>query len=161
MFKANHALSNSAQVSYFLSHWYFLIKIETKSSCNNTSTTATINTSCTFPSRHVVFHSWNTVTEKIRWVLYVLCWLVRVMWHSCGLVQATWRLDSCLCFVFRGSYGKKIEFWYDQCSHGQTAFCSYVLGQIALYLQEVICGKKIRLHSYTYGCFPRSPTHIF
>ena len=31
------------------------------------------------------------------------------------------------------------------CSHGQTAFCSYDLGQIALYLQKVICGKKIRL----------------
>ena len=28
------------------------------------------------------------------------------------------------------------------CSHGQTAFCSYVLGQIALYLQKVICGKN-------------------
>ena len=44
--------------------------------------------------------------------------------------------------MFRGSYRKKIEFWYDQCSHGQTAFCSYVLGQIALYLQEVIYGKN-------------------
>ena len=64
------------------------------------------------------------------------------MWHSCGLVRATWRLDSCFCFLFRGSYRKKIEFWYDQCSHGQTAFCSYVLGQIALYLQKVICGKN-------------------
>ena len=64
------------------------------------------------------------------------------MWHSCGLVRATWRLVSFLCFVFRGSYRKKIEFCYDQCSHGQTAFCSYVLGQIALYLQKVICGKN-------------------
>ena len=47
-----------------------------------------------------------------------------------------------LVFTFRGSYRKKIEFWYDQCSHGQTAFCSYVLSQTALYLQKVICGKK-------------------
>ena len=46
--------------------------------------------------------------------------------------------------MFRGSYRKKIEFWYDQCSHEQTAFCSNVLGQIALhvYLQKVICGKN-------------------
>ena len=89
--------------------------------------------SWTFPSRRVVFS-----------VRYVLCGLVRVIWHSCGLVRATWWLDSCLCFVFCGSYRKKIEFWYDQCSHEQTAFCSYVLGQIALhvYLQKVICGKN-------------------
>ena len=69
-----------------------------------------------------------------------------VDWHewcgTVGLVRATWQLDSCLCFVFRSGYRKKIEFWYDQCSHGQTAFCSYVLGQIALYLQKVICGKN-------------------
>ena len=30
---------------------------------------------------------------------YVLCGLVRVMWHSCSLVRATWQLDSCLRFV--------------------------------------------------------------
>ena len=31
-----------------------------------------------------------------------------------------------------------------RCSHGQTAFCSYVLDQMALhvYLQKVICGKN-------------------
>ena len=70
-------------------------------------------------------------------------------WYEwCGTVVA-WneqhgglKLDSCLRFVFRGSYRKKIEFWYDQCSHGQTAFCSYVLSQTALYLQKVIWGKK-------------------
>ena len=45
-------------------------------------------------------------------------------------------------FVFRASYRKKIEFWCDQCSHGHTAFSSYVLDQIALYLQKVICGKN-------------------
>ena len=35
-------------------------------------------------------------------------------------------------------------FCVSWCSHGQTAFCSYVLaiGQIALYLQKVICGKN-------------------
>ena len=78
--------------------------------------------------------------------MYFVDWYDRVMWHRCGVVRETWRLDSqldsCLCFVFRGSYRKKIEFWYYQCSHGQTAFCSYVLGQIALYLQKVICGKN-------------------
>ena len=44
----------------------------------------------------------------------------------------------------RGSYRKKIELWYDQYSHEQTAFCSYVLGQIALhvYFQKVIRGKN-------------------
>ena len=75
-----------------------------------------------------------------------MCFADRYEW--CGTVVA-WneqhgglKLDSCLCFVFRGSYRKKIEFWYDQCSHGQTAFCSYVLSQTALYLQKVICGKK-------------------
>ena len=31
-----------------------------------------------------------------------------------------------------------------RCSHGQTAFCSYVLDQMALhvYVQKVICGKN-------------------
>ena len=74
--------------------------------------------------------------------------------HGCGLVRATRWVDSCLCFVFRGNYRKKMEFWYVQCSHGQIAFYSYFLGQTALYLWKVICGKKKRrLHSYTYGCF--------
>ena len=35
-----------------------------------------------------------------------------------------------------------MEFWYVQCSHGQIAFCSYVLCQTTLYLWKVICGKK-------------------
>ena len=78
--------------------------------------------SWTFPNRHVVF-SWNTVSTLCNW----------------GLVRAT---AAWLVFMFRGSYRKKIEFWHDQCSHGQTAFCSYVLGQIALYLQKVIYGKN-------------------
>ena len=74
--------------------------------------------------------------------------------HGYGLVRATRWVDSCLCFVFRGNYRKKMEFWYVQCSHGQIAFYSYFLGQTALYLWKVICGKKKRrLHSYTYGCF--------
>ena len=30
--------------------------------------------------------------------------------------------------------GRKSCFDYDQCSRGQIAFCSYVLGQIALYI---------------------------
>ena len=51
---------------------------------------------------------------------------VRVMWHGCGLVRATWRLDSHLCFV---ALTEEIEFRNDQCSHGQMAFCSCVLGQ--------------------------------
>ena len=40
----------------------------------------------------------------------------------------------------------------DQCSHEQTAFCSYVLGQIALYLQKAICGKN-KTSLVQYGCF--------
>ena len=46
-------------------------------------------------------------------------------------------------------------------SHKQTALCSYILGQIALhvYLQKVICG-KLRLHSYTYGCFLISEAEV-
>ena len=57
-------------------------------------------------------------SAKIRQVRYVLCGLVRVMWHSWSLVRAAWRLDSRLCFVvlkFRGSYGKKIQLqsWAD------------------------------------------------
>ena len=74
-----------------------------------------------------------------------------VDWYEqCGTVVAWYEqhgVNSCLCFVFRGSYGKKIEFWYDQCSHGQTAFCSYVLGQIASYLQKVICGEEVQFWS--------------
>ena len=50
--------------------------------------------------------------------------------------------DLCLCFMFRGSYQDEIEFWYDKCSHRQIAFCSYIPGQIALYLQKVICEKN-------------------
>ena len=88
--------------------------------------------SWTFPNRHVVF-SWNTVSTLCNW----------------GLVQAT---AAWLVFMFRGSYRKKIEFWHDQCSHGQTAFCSYVLPQIALYVQKVIYGKN-KTSLYTYGCF--------
>ena len=58
--------------------------------------------------------------------------------------------DLCLCFVFRHSYRKKMAPWYDQYSHEQIAFCSYILGQIALYLQKVICGKN-KTSLITYG----------
>ena len=121
-----------------------------ESSCKNNSMTVTINTSWTFPSRYVVF-SWNTVSTLCT--LWTGTSNVAQLWPGTSNKAAWLKLDSCLCFVFRGSYRKKIEFWYDQCSHGQTAFCSYILGQIALYLQKVICGKKIRLHWYMYGCF--------
>ena len=80
-----------------------------------------------------------------------------VDWYEqCGTVVAWYEqhgVNLCLCFVFRGSYGKKIEFWYDQCSHGQTAFCSYVLGQIASYLQKVICGEEVQFWSIK-TCIP-------
>ena len=120
------------QVSYFLPCWYFLITSETNLPVNyNTSTTATINTNWTFPSRHVVF-SWNMVS--------MLCTLRT----GTSNVAQLWPGMSDMVAMFRGSYRKKIGFWYDQCSHGQTAFCSYVLGQVALhvYVQKVICGKN-------------------
>ena len=44
------------------------------------------------------------------------------------------------CFVV--VIGRKWSFDMISASHGQTAFCSYVLGQIALYLQKVIRGKN-------------------
>ena len=85
--------------------------------------------------------SWNTVSMLCMWNYTVPVY----QWLWPGLSNIA---DLCLCFVFRGSYRKKMGSWYDQCSHEQIAFCSYILGQIALYVQKVIV-EKIRLHSYT------------
>ena len=50
----------------------------------------------------------------------MLCmWNYTVPVNDCGLGWATWR-TLCLCFVFRGSYRKKMASWYDQCSHEQS-----------------------------------------
>ena len=64
--------------------------------------------------------------------------------------------------MYRGSYRTKIELGFDMISAViAVSFCSYVLGQIASYLQKVICAKKkIRPHSYMYGCFRVSGAEV-
>ena len=57
--------------------------------------------------------------------------------------------DSCFVFVI----GRKIEFWYDQCSHGQTAFFFLHSRSDSVVSPKSNLWKKIRLHSYTCGCF--------
>ena len=137
------------QVSYmyFLSRWYFLIQSET-------------NLPVKIPPQQLLsiqvecFQVAMVLSAEIPLIGYICVIIPYPFFHGYGLVRATRRVDSCLCFVFRGNYRKKMEFWYVQCSHGQIAFYSYFLGQTALYLWKVICGKKKRrLHSYTYGCF--------
>ena len=91
-------------VSYFLSCWYFFNKSGT-------------NLPVIIPPQQLrsiqveSFRGAMFFSAEIWQVRYVLCGLVRVMWHSCSLVRAMWRLDSCLCFVFRGSYRTKILIW--------------------------------------------------
>ena len=119
------------QVSYFLSCWYFLIKSET-------------NLPVIIPPqqlRSIRVERFQAAMLFGKYVMYFVYW-----YEWCGTVVAWYEQHGGLTRVYVSCFvvviGKKIEFWYDQCSHGQTAFCSYVLSQTALYLQKVICGKK-------------------
>ena len=72
------------------------------------------------------------------------------MWHSCGLVLATWPLDSCSCFVV--VIGKNrvfiwsVQSWADSFLFLRSTSDSFISPKSNL-------PKKKRLLSYTYGCF--------
>ena len=92
------------QVSYmyFSSRWYFLIKSET-------------NLPVKIPPQQLLSIELNVSKSpwcfqlKYATVRYVCVIILYPHIHSCGLVRATRRVDSCLCFVFHGNYRKKME----------------------------------------------------